>query len=230
MASSNHSDDGDAIMMLKRTSLEGYPIKDVCGNPECVVMTTFNGRVYTCDPTGVRKQENYVEMIFPTSEEEAGSGVDIVSVCCGRHHFLALSADGRVYSWGRNDVGQLGIRKKKKRHHNRSQTTQDLKPRLIEELSNYDVIQIACGDDHSLALTRDRRLFSWGSNSHGQLGVKTKGHAKPIEIKGLWGIPLQHIAAGGAHSVALSTTGSIFVWGSNTHGQLGLQQLDGKRQ
>ncbi|XP_030838470.1 uncharacterized protein LOC105440956 [Strongylocentrotus purpuratus] len=228
MASSDHSDDGDAIMMLKRTSLEGYPIKDACGNPECVVMTTFNGRVYTCDPTGVSQPENYVEVIFPTSEEEDEPDVDIVSVCCGRHRFLALSANGLVYSWSKNNIGQLGIRKKKKKkkHHNRSQTTQDFKPRLIEELSNYDVIQIACGDDHSLALTRDRRLFSWGCNLHGQLGVKTKEQAKPFEIEGLWGIPLQHIAAGGAHSVALSTTGSIFVWGSNTHGQLGLQQLD----
>ncbi|XP_030838471.1 probable E3 ubiquitin-protein ligase HERC4, partial [Strongylocentrotus purpuratus] len=151
-----------------------------------------------------------------------------------RHHSLALSADGRVYSWGRNDVGQLGIRKKKQRYDNQSQITQDFTPRLIEELSNYDVIQIACGDVHSIALTLDGRLFSWGCNRHGQLGVETKWAAKeakdhaekPIEIEGLWGIPVQHIAAGGAHSVALSTTGSIFVWGSNTHGQLGLQKLD----
>ncbi|XP_063967097.1 probable E3 ubiquitin-protein ligase HERC4 isoform X2 [Lytechinus pictus] len=231
MASKHHSGDHDVIMVLRKNSLNGVPIKDACRNAKGIVLTTFKGQVYQCngDPSTANKQENYDKMVFPTSELEDDPSIDIVNVCCGRQHFLALSADGRVYSWGGNDEGQLGngIPQKKGTYRARP------KPRLIKSVSDVGVVQIACGDYHSLALTRDGRLFSWGSNRHGQLGV-CKGNAKrekllvdkPIEIKSLWGVPLQRIAAGGEHSVFLSVSGSVYVCGWNLHGQLGLQQSD----
>nr|XP_054770792.1 probable E3 ubiquitin-protein ligase HERC4 [Lytechinus pictus] len=226
---SKHSGDHDVIMVLRKNSLNGVPIKDACRNDKGIVLTTFKGQVYQCngDPSTASKQENYDKVVFPTSELKDDPSVDIVNVCCGRQHFLALSADGRVYSWGWNGDGQLGIPKKKGKH------LECPKPRLIKSISDVGVVQIACGNDHSLALTRDGRLFSWGFNRRGQLGVG-RGNAKrdkrfvdkPIEVENLWGVPLQRIAAGGQHSVVLSVSGSVYVWGWNEHGQLGLQQSD----
>lgn len=70
----------------------------------------------------------------------------------------------------------------------------------------------------------DGRLFAWGSNSHGQLGLgkECPSQASPQRVRSLDGIPLTQVAAGGAHSFALSLSGDSFGWGSNREGQLAL--------
>lgn len=77
------------------------------------------------------------------------------------------------------------------------------------------------------------QLFSWGSNSHGQLGLgKTFASQKsPQQVKSLYGIPLAQVAAGGNHSFALSLAGTSFGWGSNNVGQLALsgRNVPGKK-
>nr|XP_029502142.1 probable E3 ubiquitin-protein ligase HERC3 isoform X2 [Oncorhynchus nerka] len=86
------------------------------------------------------------------------------------------------------------------------------------------VIQVACGDHHSIALTQDGKVFTWGQNSRGQLGLG-KGEPRtlsPQPLKSLSGIPLAQITAGGDHSFALSLSGAVFGWGKNGAGQLGL--------
>ncbi|NXT04954.1 HERC5 ligase, partial [Prunella fulvescens] len=67
-------------------------------------------------------------------------------------------------------------------------------------------------------------LFTWGQNTHGQLGVgsQTTLTPKPQLVERLKGIPLAQIAAGGAHSTAVSLSGAVFSWGKNSFGQLGL--------
>ncbi|NXA76037.1 HERC5 ligase, partial [Thryothorus ludovicianus] len=67
-------------------------------------------------------------------------------------------------------------------------------------------------------------LFTWGENTHGQLGVgsQTMLTAKPHLVERLKGIPLAQIAAGGAHSTAVSLSGAVYSWGKNSFGQLGL--------
>ncbi|KAK5867921.1 hypothetical protein PBY51_012376 [Eleginops maclovinus] len=86
------------------------------------------------------------------------------------------------------------------------------------------VSQVACGSHHSVALTKDGRVFVWGQGSRGQLGLgkqqpSTKG---PQHLKSLSAIPLVQIAAGGEQSFALSVSGAVFSWGGNHCGQLGL--------
>ncbi|NXU52608.1 HERC5 ligase, partial [Turnix velox] len=67
-------------------------------------------------------------------------------------------------------------------------------------------------------------LFSWGQNTHGQLGVGTKSALilQPQLVRRLKGIPLAQIAAGGAHSAVVSLSGAVYSWGKNSFGQLGL--------
>ncbi|NWY57038.1 HERC5 ligase, partial [Chionis minor] len=67
-------------------------------------------------------------------------------------------------------------------------------------------------------------LFTWGQNTHGQLGVEsqTTPIPKPQLVKRLKGIPLAQIAAGGAHSAVVSLSGAVYSWGKNDFGQLGL--------
>ncbi|KAK2909214.1 hypothetical protein Q8A67_005051 [Cirrhinus molitorella] len=94
----------------------------------------------------------------------------------------------------------------------------------LKGLDNRQVIQIACGDHHSMALTKDGQLFVWGENSHGQLGLKKDHPSSPSaqHVQSLSGIPVAQISAGGDHSFVLSLSGVVFGWGKNSAGQLGL--------
>ncbi|XP_015481119.1 probable E3 ubiquitin-protein ligase HERC4 isoform X1 [Parus major] len=96
--------------------------------------------------------------------------------------------------------------------------------RLVQELGNQNIVQVACGDQHAMALSRGGELFTWGQNTHGQLGVKiqTTFTPKPQLVERLKGIPLAQIAAGGAHSIIVSLSGAVYSWGKNSFGQLGL--------
>lgn len=85
---------------------------------------------------------------------------------------------------------------------------------------------------HSLSfLVSDGQFFTWGQNSYGQLGLgkECPSQASPQRVKSLDGIPLAQVAAGGAHSFALSLSGAVFGWGKNSSGQLGLSDERGMK-
>ncbi|XP_044895982.1 putative E3 ubiquitin-protein ligase HERC4 isoform X8 [Panthera onca] len=96
--------------------------------------------------------------------------------------------------------------------------------RNIKSLSDIQIVQVACGYYHSLALSKASEVFCWGQNKYGQLGlgIDCKKQASPQLIKSLLGIPFMQVAAGGAHSFVLTLSGAIFGWGRNKFGQLGL--------
>ena len=67
------------------------------------------------------------------------------------------------------------------------------------------------------------QVFAWGNNSLGQLGLNdTANRRAPAPVEALWAIPVAQLAAGEAHSAALTINGFLFTWGHNEKGQLGL--------
>ncbi|XP_051559166.1 probable E3 ubiquitin-protein ligase HERC4 [Myxocyprinus asiaticus] len=102
--------------------------------------------------------------------------------------------------------------------------------RPFRVLCDRQVTQVACGNQHSIALIRDGQLLVWGENSHGQLGLgkEERSTLSPQPLKSLCGIPLAQISAGGDHSFALSLSGVVFGWGKNNAGQLGLGDITNK--
>uniref|UniRef100_A0A8C3M0K3 HECT domain-containing protein n=1 Tax=Chrysolophus pictus TaxID=9089 RepID=A0A8C3M0K3_CHRPC len=125
---------------------------------------------------------------------------------CDETHVLIYSCNGKLYEQWTTAPDKIS------------------KSSLVRELGNHDIVQIACGDHHSMALTAGGHLFTWGRNTHGQLGVRSQDPliSQPQLVKGLQGIPLAQIAAGGAHSVVVSLSGAVYSWGKNNFGQLGL--------
>ncbi|XP_041794818.1 probable E3 ubiquitin-protein ligase HERC4 isoform X2 [Chelmon rostratus] len=97
-------------------------------------------------------------------------------------------------------------------------------PRPLEALSNIPVSHVACGSQHSVALTKDGQVYTWGQDSRGQLGLGRRklGASSPQHLRSLSAIPLVQIAAGGEQSFATSVSGGVFGWGRNDCGQLGL--------
>ncbi|XP_034735089.1 probable E3 ubiquitin-protein ligase HERC4 [Etheostoma cragini] len=92
-------------------------------------------------------------------------------------------------------------------------------PRPLEALCKISVSQVACGSQHSVALTKDGQVYTWGQDSRGQ---GPAGANSPQHLRSLSALPLVQIAAGGEQSFALSVSGGVFGWGRNHCGQLGL--------
>ncbi|XP_008296210.1 probable E3 ubiquitin-protein ligase HERC4 [Stegastes partitus] len=99
-----------------------------------------------------------------------------------------------------------------------------LTARPLEAFSNIPVCQVSCGSRHSVVLTRDGQVYTWGQNSRGQLGLGkiSSGSGSPQHVRSLAEIPLVQVAAGGDQSFSLTVSGGLICWGRNDHGQLGL--------
>jgi alpha-tubulin suppressor-like RCC1 family protein len=91
-----------------------------------------------------------------------------LQISCGKAHSLGLTKDGKVYSWGASTACGHSSRK-----------TTICPPRLVEALSKVSVTQVAAGESHSLALTGGGRVFGWGNNTEGQLGLGIPAHLVP---------------------------------------------------
>ncbi len=138
-------------------------------------------------------------------------GLDrVVAISAGLFHSLALKEDGTVWAWGWNVTGQLGT----------GQQSGEIGrvPARVVGLSG--VRSVSAGGLHSLAVSNDGRLSSWGWNGVGQLGIGRTGDIAwtPAEV-GITGVA--EVAAGGYHSLALTSDGSAWSWGWNYFGQLG---------
>lgn len=90
------------------------------------------------------------------------SGLQVIKVACGSGdpHTLCVTSDGKVYSWGWGDFGKLG----------RGGFDACKVPKLIEKLQNVEIVDVYCGDQFSLALSKDGKLYSWGKGEGGMVG------------------------------------------------------------
>jgi hypothetical protein len=138
-------------------------------------------------------------------------GIDnIVSFTSGAGHILAVRADATVWSWGYAAQGQLGYS---------VATAYSVLPRQVPGLS--DVVSVAGGWDHSLALRRDGTVWAWGNNQGGQLCLgRSSATESPQLIPGLTAVT--DIAAGQEHSVFARSDGTLWVCGLSINGALGI--------
>jgi hypothetical protein len=139
----------------------------------------------------------------------------IVDVSCGFDHILVATSKGELLSCGTYSSGQLGLGEEK------DQAT----PKVVSCLSHVKIIQISAGEEFSLALTAEGRVFSFGKNDSGQLGHgDTNLRRIPEEIKTI-PVKLTSISTGCAHAMAVDENGDVWAWGRNFEGQLGLGHL-----
>ncbi|MFP2906090.1 MopE-related protein [Pyxidicoccus sp. 3LFB2] len=158
----------------------------------------------------------------PQSERSAPVQVQgltgVAAIAAGESHTVALRQDGTVWAWGKNTYGQLGD----------GTTLYRVTPVQVQGLTG--VAAIAAGGSRTVALRTDGTVWAWGCNYHQQYvdeiptpedcpnGIRPE-RLTPVQVQGLTGVAA--ISAGGYHTVALKTDGTVWTWGRNLHGQLG---------
>lgn len=168
-----------------------------------------------------------------------------VAVAVGSHHSAAVcdkvnGHDGVVFCWGSNTYGQLGI--------SGSQTVDNGRfPRpfvmhRIESLEAVNVRTVACGALHTVALTAQGKLYSWGCSDGGRLGHDGSNSrrkstlsdaSQPTLIAGPFeGLVVLDVACGAWHNACIATAdgsshfgGRVFTWGTGIYGQVSLASL-----
>ena len=163
----------------------------------------------------------------PTLGHEAllETGANLQRIISGQNHVVAITEEGNLYVWGRNDMGQLGLG-----FADAEDTRTRFKPTFLELFSSngakLEVIDAAVGLEHTVVLINGGRVYSWGSNQYGQLGIDVTPDLTPFTSVptpiDVGGELVMNVSAAAGHSVALSFTGGVYTWGANQEGQLGL--------
>jgi alpha-tubulin suppressor-like RCC1 family protein len=134
------------------------------------------------------------------------------------NHTIAIKTDGTLWSWGYSDFGQLGL----------GNITNYSSPKQVGTLTNWSAVAQGA-PNCSLSIKTDGTLWAWGRNLNGKLGLgNTTNYSSPKQVGALttWAT----VASGGkanffGFSSAIKTDGTLWSWGNNGQGQLGLSNL-----
>jgi len=156
----------------------------------------------------------YNERRIPHQEDS--NQTDWAQISAGGFHSAMLKTDGTLWSFGKNDRGQLG-----------DGNTTDSRS-AVQESSNATWTQVSAGYKHTCAIQTDSTLWCWGANDYGQLGVAdTTDRNTPTQV----GVDTdwQSVAAGQNYTLATKTNGTLWAWGRNASYQLGLADKNSDR-
>jgi Regulator of chromosome condensation (RCC1) repeat/IPT/TIG domain len=147
---------------------------------------------------------------FQPSKSKHKAALAAAGVACGNNFTLVVSTSGEVWSFGESGSGQLGNGQKCK-----SDTPQLCTAACPDSGSKF--VAVAAGWAHSLALTADGSVYTWGLNFRGQLGIgDTKARFTPVRVVFDDNVVIKQIAACGSCCCALATNGAVYTWGTDT--------------
>lgn len=203
--------------------LNGSIIVAIAAGDSHSLILSDTGKVYSFgrNSEGQLGDGTWSERTLPVAVNDIGAllGHNITAIAAGDYHSLVLSSTGKVFTFGRNNKGELG-----------QGTKEDSNvPGMIyiyAQLVGLNFTAIACGSDHSLILSSDGQVFAFGDNNNGQLGDGNPGTESnvPVAITSnsvLSGHNITGIAAGSSFSLLKSEDGKVFSFGENNQGQLG---------
>jgi alpha-tubulin suppressor-like RCC1 family protein len=140
----------------------------------------------------------------------------VYQLAAGAQHSLIYAREGAdgltktVYGAGNDEEGEVG---------DQHTETPHLLAEVIKGLGQREVVSVAAGSEHSLAVTKTGAVYAFGSNAFGQLGLPEEEVDEPKPVSGVSNAVA--VAAGNRHSLALLSNGTVLAWGNNQYGQLG---------
>ena len=199
--------------------VEGFtsrPVLHISAGCDHTAVVTCDGEVFTFgsaeDGMLGHGLEGCDEFVPRRVEELKGRHV-VVQAVCGGAHTVVLTDDGDVFTFGWGGHGQLG----------HGDLDREYTPRRVEALKGKHVVQVAAGEHHTVALTKDGDVFTFGSAEDGMLGhgLEEGDAFVPRRVEALQGRHVVHVAVGEHHTVALTKYGEVFTFGRGGHGALG---------
>ena len=181
-----------------------------CGNRHTVAIKT-DGTLWSWGANNRGQLGQDVSTVYNRSSPiQVGALTTWSTVACGSYYTFATKTDGTLWSWGHNNVGQLG----------QNNTINRSSPVQVGALTTWSAV--ACGDNHTIAIKTDGTLWSWGVNNYGELGQNiayTIYRSSPVQVGALttW----SKISGGNNQTIAIKTDGTLWSWGGNPYGQLG---------
>ncbi|NXU09441.1 RPGR regulator, partial [Pardalotus punctatus] len=137
-----------------------------------------------------------------------------VLISCGDEHTAIITGKGKLYMFGSNDWGQLGLGSK----------NTVCKPTCVKALKPEKPKLAVCGRNHTLVYTEKGNVYAAGGNSEGQLGLGDTEERTTFHLISFFTNQhkIKQLAAGSYTSAAVTEDGQLFVWGDNSEGQIGL--------
>lgn len=200
-----------------------------CGNNFTLAYTS-DGVVYSwgCGRHGVLGHGDIDDRLSPSKLETDFGGGGVVQCSAGFAHCSIITADHRVFMFGKGKDGALGLGAK----HRANQLT----PQELCALSKAEITNISCSvgehHGHTLAASKDGRVFAWGDGYKGKLGLGLQeSQFLPVQIPAEYfnQETIVGVSAGGIHSAALSLEGHVYTWGCGSDGRLGHPEAKGHR-
>ena len=151
-----------------------------------------------------------------------GSGTNWKLVNCGKEFAAAIKTDGTLWTWGNNNIGQLGIN---------VSGTGSMRCTPVQEFTGAtNWKRVSCGSQHTVAIKTDGTLWTWGYNSVavGQLGINigiNTMRCTPVTTF-VGGTNWKQVTSSVNNTAAIKTDGTLWGWGSNTVGQLGVNDIN----
>ncbi|XP_016052508.1 PREDICTED: X-linked retinitis pigmentosa GTPase regulator isoform X1 [Miniopterus natalensis] len=138
-------------------------------------------------------------------------------LACGDEHTAVITGNNKLYMFGSNNWGQLGLGSK----------SAVCKPTCVKALKPEKVKLVACGRNHTLVSTEGGKVYAVGGNNEGQLGLGDAEDRNTFHLIEFFTsqYQLKQLSAGSNTSAALTDDGKLFMWGENSEGQIGLNNV-----
>jgi len=211
---------------------QGYGVLEASCSDDHIVVLSESGSVYCwgLNAHGQLGTEGPTESRNPVRADTKQTKV--VSVCAAVESTVILSNKGEALLWGRDGGFRIMANTGRAARQAKPGSPQQLVQFCKQMLGRHVITKIACGGTHGAAVTDQGMLLSWGHDRFGQLGHgslpeqaenERRGQGTPVRVVQYFDdIFITEVACGEAHTVALDDQGSMYSWGWNAYGQLGL--------